>query len=138
MRLAEAEARARLASVPVIRLATVDRTGRPHLVVVTFAVDGDRVYTAVDAKPKRTRELKRLRNIRADPRVAVLADHYEDDWTRLWWVRADATATIVEDAAAMAEPLALLRGRYPHYRDEPPAGPVIAITVERWTGWAYA
>src|SRR5690242_6847826 len=113
MRLAEAEARTRFASAQVVRLATVDETGRPHLVVVTFAVDGDHVYTAVDAKPKRTRELKRLRNIRANPRVAVLADHYEVDWSRLWWVRADATATIVEDPAAMAAPLALLRGRYP-------------------------
>jgi PPOX class probable F420-dependent enzyme len=138
MRLSEAESRARLATVPVVRLATSDATGRPHLVVVTFAVEGDRVYTAVDAKPKRTRELKRLRNIRADPRVTVLADHYEDDWTRLWWVRADATATVVDDPEAMAGPLALLRDRYRQYRDEPPAGPVIAITVERWTGWSYS
>ena len=81
--------------------------------------------------------LKRLRNIRADPRVAVLADHYEDDWTRLWWVRADATAEIIEDPAAMARPISLLRERYRQYREAPPEGPVIALTVERWTGWAY-
>jgi PPOX class probable F420-dependent enzyme len=138
MRLTEDAARERLASVPVIHLATSDETGRPHLVVATFALDGDRIYTAVDAKPKNTRDLKRLRNIRAEPRVAVLADHYEDDWTRLWWVRADATARVVEDPAAMAEPVALLRERYPQYRETPPAGPVIAIAVERWTGWAFA
>jgi PPOX class probable F420-dependent enzyme len=137
MRLTEETARERLTSVPVVRLATTDETGRPHLVVVTFAIDGDHIFTAVDAKPKRTRELKRLRNIRAEPRVAVLADHYEDDWTRLWWVRADATAVIVEDPAGMARPLSLLRERYRQYRDAPPAGPVIAITVERWSGWAY-
>jgi PPOX class probable F420-dependent enzyme len=138
MRLTEDAARARLASVPVIHLATSDGTGRPHVVVATFAVEGDRIYTAVDAKPKDTRDLKRLRNIRAEPRVAVLADHYEDDWTRLWWVRADATARVVEDPAAMAGPVALLRERYPQYRDTPPAGPVIAIAVERWTGWSYS
>jgi PPOX class probable F420-dependent enzyme len=137
MRLSEEDARVRLASVPVVHLATADATGRPHLVVTTFAVDGDRVYTAVDAKPKTTRDLKRLRNIRAEPRVAILADHYDDDWTRLWWVRADATAEIIEDPAAMARPIGLLRERYPQYRETPPEGPVVAVTVERWTGWAY-
>jgi PPOX class probable F420-dependent enzyme len=138
MSLPEGVARDRFASVPVVRLATADATGRPHLVVATFAVDGDRVYTAVDAKPKDTRDLKRLRNIRANPRVAMLADHYEDDWTHLWWVRADGTATIVGDPAAMARPIALLRERYRQYRDDPPAGPVIAVTVQRWTGWSYS
>jgi PPOX class probable F420-dependent enzyme len=137
MRLPEDVARERLASVPVVRLATTDEVGRPHIVVTTFAVDGDRIYTAVDAKPKRTRDLKRLRNIRAHPYVAVLADHYEDDWTRLWWVRADATAEVLRDPAAMARPIALLRERYPQYCDSPPEGPVIAVAVERWTGWAY-
>jgi PPOX class probable F420-dependent enzyme len=137
MRLTEKAARERLTSVPVLRMATTDETGRPHLVVMTFALDGDRVYTAVDAKPKSTRDLKRLRNIQANPHVAVLADHYEDDWTRLWWVRADTTAEIVDDPAAMARPIALLRERYPQYRQAPPEGPVIALTVERWSGWAY-
>ena len=137
MRLPEETARERLTSAPVVRLATTDGTGRPHLVVVTFAIDGDHIFTSVDAKPKRTRDLKRLRNIRADPRVTVLADHYEDDWTHLWWVRADATAEIIEDPAAMARPISLLRERYRQYREAPPEGPVIALTVERWTGWAY-
>jgi PPOX class probable F420-dependent enzyme len=137
MRLTEETARKRLTSAPVLRLASTDETGRPHLVVMTFAIDGDHIFTAVDAKPKRTRDLKRLRNIRADPRVAVLADHYEDDWTHLWWVRADATAEIIEDPAAMARPLSLLRERYRQYREAPLEGPVIALTVERWTGWAY-
>lgn len=138
MRLTEQAARERLASAPVVRMASTDLTGRPHLVVTTFAVEGDRVFTAVDAKPKTTRDLRRLRNIRADPRVAFLADHYEDDWTRLWWVRADATAEVVDDPAAMSRPIALLRERYPQYRAAPPEGPVIVAEVERWTGWAYA
>jgi PPOX class probable F420-dependent enzyme len=137
MRLTEEAARERLASVPVVHLATTDEEGRPHIVVTTFAVDGDRLYTAVDAKPKRTRDLKRLRNIHANPHVAVLADHYDDDWSRLWWVRADATAEILQDPDAMARPIALLRERYRQYRETPPEGPVIAISVERWTGWAY-
>ncbi|MCO5992277.1 TIGR03668 family PPOX class F420-dependent oxidoreductase [Actinoallomurus rhizosphaericola] len=136
MRLPEQIARTRFAAARAVRMATVDETGRPHLVVMTFAVDGDRIYSAVDAKPKSTRDLKRLRNIQADPRVTVLADHYEDEWSRLWWVRADATAQIIEDPEAMAEPIGLLRERYRQYRANPPEGPVIALTVHKWTGWS--
>jgi PPOX class probable F420-dependent enzyme len=120
----------------VARLGTVTEAGRPHIVPVTFAVDGDHVYIAVDAKPKTTRNLRRLRNIRGNPRVALLADRYDDDWASLWWVRADGRAAIAEDPPQMARPIALLAGRYRQYRENPPAGPVIDITVERWTGWA--
>jgi PPOX class probable F420-dependent enzyme len=136
MELPERIARQRLASAPVVRLATADARGVPHLVVAVFAVDGDRIYTAVDAKPKRSRDLRRLRNIRENPHVTVLADHYENDWSRLWWVRADATAQILEDPAAMARPIALLAARYRQYRERPPEGPVIALSVHRWTGWS--
>ena len=151
VRLPEEEARARVEQVPVIRLATADAGGRPHLVVATFAADftapggsapgggevrGDRIYTAVDQKPKDSRDLKRLRNIRENPRVAVLADHYDDDWEKLWWVRGDGHATVIEDPGEMAAPIRLLERRYHQYRRNPPAGPVIAITVERWAGWA--
>src|SRR5262249_11778729 len=108
----------------------------PHLIPITFAVDADLIYTAVDAKPKTTTNLRRLRNIRADPRVAVLADHYEADWDRLWWARAEGLASILGAPADLAAPLELLAARYPQYRVNPPAGPVIAITVDRWTGWA--
>jgi len=88
----------------VARLATVRPDGRPHLVPIVFAVAGDVIVTAVDeVKPKRTRALARLANIAAEPRVSVLADHYDEDWTRLWWVRADGTATVVgSDADAVA------------------------------------
>ena len=115
--------------------------GRPHIVPVTFAVDGNYIYTAVDAKPKNesaARGLQRLRNIEAEPRVALLADHYADDWTSLWWARADGRASIVTEPHLAARPLSLLTARYPQYRAEPPAGPVIRIRVERWTGWAAA
>lgn len=109
---------------------------RPHIVPVTFAVDGDRIFSAVDAKPKTGRPLQRLRNIRVNHSVAVLADHYEDDWSRLWWVRADGRASILDGPDETAEPVRLLIRRYPQYRDQPPAGPIICVAVERWTGWA--
>ena len=136
MRLTEAEARLRLARARVARLATVGADGQPHLVPVTFAVDGDQIYTAVDQKPKTTTRLRRLRNIRENPRIAVLADHYAEDWDTLWWVRVDGHARIVEDRAAARHPLDLLAGKYEQYVQARPAGPVIVIDAARWTGWA--
>jgi len=136
MRLAEDEARGRFGAARVARLATVGGPGSPHLVPVTFAVAGDRIYTAVDAKPKTTRDLRRLRNIRGNPRVAVLADHYDEDWSRLWWARADGRAVILDAPDDMAGPIRLLAERYPQYRRSPPAGPVICVVVDRWAGWA--
>jgi PPOX class probable F420-dependent enzyme len=136
MRIAPDEARLRLAAARVARLATISPDGRPHAVPVTFAVDGDFIYTAVDAKPKRTPRLQRLSNIRANPRVVVLADHYDDDWSALWWARADGLATVLDDEAGMTAPIRLLTERYPQYAVNPPAGPVIAIRVLRWTGWS--
>ena len=118
------------------RLATVGAEGRPHVVPITFAVDGDTVYFAVDAKPKRTNDLKRLRNIAANPAVSVLVDHYEQDWDRLWWVRGDGTARVVEDRVRTERALDLLVRKYAQYRDARPPGPVVAITIERMTGWA--
>jgi PPOX class probable F420-dependent enzyme len=138
MELAEDEARTRFSTVPVVHLATADVLGWPHIVVTTFVVAKDVIFTAVDSKPKQSRNLKRLRNITSNPRVSVLADHYEDDWTHLWWVRADGTATVIEDEDEMAEPIRLLTEKYPQYRDNRPDGPVIAVTVERWTGWTYS
>jgi PPOX class probable F420-dependent enzyme len=136
LKLTASEARRRFGTATVARLATVGQTGRPHLVPVTFALDGDLIFTVVDAKPKTTTDLRRLRNIGAEPRVAVLADHYEDDWDGLWWARADGLATILRDPADMAGPLKLLAARYHQYRAEPPGGPLIRIQAERWTGWA--
>lgn len=127
-------ARERFVAAQVVRLATADAEGRPHLVPAVFALDGDRLYIAVDHKPKRTRQLRRLRNIAANPQVSLLADHYDDDWSRLWWARADGVATVgpVEDG-----PLDLLAARYPAYRQNRPEGPLITVTVDRWTGWTY-
>jgi PPOX class probable F420-dependent enzyme len=136
MRLDERDARGLLGEARVARLATVTPAGRPHIVPVTFAMDGGYIYSAVDAKPKSTRGLQRLANIHGNPRVAVLADSYSEDWASLWWVRADGRAAVLDDRGDMARPIALLRERYAQYREEPPAGPVIAVQVERWTGWA--
>ena len=116
---------------PVARLATVDAGGRPHVVPICFVLDGDTLYTAVDEKPKRSRRLKRLSNIEADPHVEILIDHYEEDWSRLWWVRLRGVARIVEDPRAVG----LLAGKYPQYREQPPTGPVIAVTVEERSEW---
>jgi PPOX class probable F420-dependent enzyme len=136
MRLSAAEARRRLAGARAARLATAAASGQPHVVVVTFAVDGDQIFTAVDHKPKTTANLKRLRNIMENPLVSVLADHYSDDWNHLWWARADGRAAILSGAEEMAAPITLLTSRYPQYRDARPDGPVIAIEVHHWTGWS--
>jgi PPOX class probable F420-dependent enzyme len=135
--LPESVARSRFAAASVARLATVDEQGRPHLVPIAFVVDRDRIYTAVDRKPKTTRNLQRLANIRANPYVAVLVDHYEDDWMQLWWVRADGRASIIDSIPEMTGPLGLLAQRYRQYGEQTPEGPVICIDVDRWRGWAY-
>ncbi|MGJ6960375.1 TIGR03668 family PPOX class F420-dependent oxidoreductase [Streptosporangium sp. G11] len=122
----------------VARLATVSGDGTPHLVPVTFAVDGDRVVIAVDHKPKTTTDLRRLRNIRENARVCVLADHYDDDWTRLWWVRADGEAAVLDAGATRAAAITALAGKYPQYWERSPEGPVIVIEVTRWSGWSYS
>jgi PPOX class probable F420-dependent enzyme len=131
-----ADLRSRFASRAVARLATVRPDGAPHVVPVVFALVDGTVYSAVDGKPKRTRRLQRLANVRADPRCALLVDHYEDDWSRLWWVRADGTAAVVEDPPAAHPGLAALAARHPQYRAQPPDGPLLVVTVERWSGWS--
>ena len=136
MRLTEEDARARLSAARVARLATTGADGQPHLVPVTFAIDGDLICIAVDHKPKTTVHLRRLRNIAENPRVAVLADHYAEDWAMLWWARADGHASTLSAQESMRRPLDLLAARYRQYRDNRPEGPVIVIQVRRWTGWS--
>ena len=129
-------ARRHLDEAVVAYLATVGDDRKPHLVPVTFARDGDTVYFAVDQKPKRTADLQRLRNIAANPAVALLVDHYDDDWRRLWWVRVDGRAGALDAGPESERALDLLAHRYRQYREERPRGPVVAITIERLTGWA--
>lgn len=132
----EAQCRARLSSARVGRLATVRPDGDPHVVVCCFAVHGDRLWTAVDAKPKTTTRLQRLDNIRAHPRASLLVDHYEEDWDELWWVRADGAAALLEAGAEHDAAVGALVAKYPQYEAAPPAGPVIAVEVARWVGWS--
>jgi PPOX class probable F420-dependent enzyme len=133
------EARRLFAAARVAHLATVDAAGTPHLVPVTFAVhDGSTggIVTAVDHKPKRTPRLRRLDNIAANPAVCLLVDAYDEDWDRLWWVRADGRARITApDQGPARAAVALLQDKYPQYRADPPDGPVIEIAVARWRGW---
>lgn len=147
--MTEPEARSRFAAARVARLATAGSDGRPHLVPVVFAVSGDIVYSAVDAKPKSTTALRRLANVRENPAVALLVDHYDDsDWDALWWVRADARGRVLDpggqtpsgtgddlaaEAAEARRAIELLRGRYPQ---QEAVGAVLAADVERWTGWS--
>jgi PPOX class probable F420-dependent enzyme len=117
------------------RLATLDEEGRPHLVPICFVLDGGTLYSAVDEKPKRSKQLKRLENIRRRPEVTVLVDHYEEDWARLWWVRMDGEATVLDEGPEREHALALLRAKYGQYRGEPPTGAVIAVCLGSWRGW---
>jgi PPOX class probable F420-dependent enzyme len=128
--------RARLAAAPVARLATLRADGTPRLVPVTFAlVDGQVCHAVDDVKAKRSARLARLDDIARDPRVAMLADEYDPDWTRLWWVRVDGTAEILDTGDRHAAALAALRAKYPQYTDAG-LGAVVAVTPERWAGWA--
>jgi PPOX class probable F420-dependent enzyme len=129
------EARSRFAAARIARLATTGEQSRPHLVPIVFVVEGETIYHVVDAKPKRTTVLRRLANAASNPRVAVLVDHYDDaDWDALWWARADGEARVLEAAVAeAAHAVELLRARYPQQRA---TGAVLAIDVERWTGWS--
>lgn len=133
MRRDEAWARARFAAARVARLATVSADGVPRPVPIVFVVVGDRLVTAVDHKPKSTTRLRRLADIEASPRVAVLVDEYAEDWSQLWWARADGTATVHQ-----TYDVGPLVAKYDQYAGRPPAGPVIVVDVERWSGWSAA
>jgi PPOX class probable F420-dependent enzyme len=131
----EFDPKVRFAQAPVARLATITPGGMPHLVPVVFALSDDVVYTAIDAKRKTTQRLRRLANIESSPWVSLLVDHYADDWTQLWWVRADGVASIHHDGAAMRTGYQLLRAKYAQYQSVPLNGPVIAVAVRRWASW---
>lgn len=133
-----AEIRERVAAARVARLATVGADGRPHLVPICFALDGDTLYSAVDRKPKRSPALQRLANVRGHPEVAVLVDHYDEDWSALWWVRLRGAARVLETGDERERALQLLGQKYEQYEDQPPDGAVLAVDVDEWRGWASA
>ena len=123
------------------RFATVDERGRPHAVPICFVELDGLVYTPIDEKPKTgdPRELRRVRNLLANPDVCLVVDHYEEDWSRLAWLQVRGTAALVEDAEERARALAALRARYPQYRAmDLEALPLICITPTRLVGWSWA
>lgn len=133
--MTRAEALRRLGEARVGRLATADAAGVPHVVPFVFALDGETLYWAVDQKPKRSQSLKRLENVRANPNVEVVVDHYSDDWAALWWVRVSGTARVLEEGDEKREGLGLLQEKYPQYASEAPEGPVVAIDAVRVSSW---
>jgi PPOX class probable F420-dependent enzyme len=128
----------RLTAARVARLATIDPDGRPHLVPIVFAVDGDTLYSAVDRKPKRSTVLRRIENARSRPDVTILVDHYEDEWDRLWWIRLRGRARVLDAGEERERALELLAEKYPQYRREPPEGPVLAVDVTDVREWSAA
>jgi len=126
----------RLTSARVARLATTEPDGRPHLVPIVFAIEGDRLYSAVDRKPKRSTTLRRIENARVRPDVTVLVDQYDEDWRELWWIRLRGRARVLDDGEERAHALALLAEKYPQYCEEPPDGPVLAVDVTETRVWS--
>ena len=142
------QARRRFAAGRVGRLATVTPGGAPHLVPVVFALVDDYLYSAVDSKPKTTVALQRLANIQATGRASVLVDEYTEDWSTLWWVRADGSAQVLavdhgpgrsvlrsEHREQVHTAIDALTRKYPQYINQPPSGPVIAVRLSRWQWW---
>lgn len=136
MRMGPDTARQHFARAAVGVLATADLAGRPHLVPVVFVVEGNAILSAVDRKPKQTTALRRLANIEKNPQVAMLLHHYEDDWDHLWWARADGAAgTLDPHSPRSKQAIKALVAKYCQYSNAPPVGPVVAIEVQRWSGW---
>ena len=133
--MTDEEARRRVASARVARLASVDPNGRPHVVPCCFALSGDRIVSVVDQKPKQTLQLRRLENIRRCPDVQLVVDHYDDDWTVLWWVRVSGQGRVVDRGPARDAAVDLLATKYEQYRDQRPAGPVLVIDITRIISW---
>jgi len=137
----KAEMRRRVGAARVGRLATVRPDGTPHLVPICFALvegeHGDVIVSPTDEKPKTTYELRRLKNIAAQPAVSLIVDHYEEEWSRVWWVRVDGRGRVIDEGAEHDDALAALRAKYDQYQSIGMPGAVLAIDVDRWTGWSY-
>ncbi len=124
MEIPESVVEALLDHWPVAHLATLGGEGRPHQVPIVFARARGRIWSPIDAKPKRRGELARVANIRRRPQVSLLLDHYDADWTRLWWIRIDGEAEVREPSAPepdaeAAAAIAALRAKYPQYERTP-------------------
>lgn len=126
----------RLTGARVARLATIDSDGRPHLVPIVFALEGNTLYSAVDQKPKRSHNLRRIENARARPEVTILVDHYDERWQDLWWIRLRGNARVLDDGDERDHALVILIEKYPQYRDEPPEGAVLAVDIDEIRTWS--
>lgn len=127
-----------LNETPIGRLATTDTNGRPHVIPFCFVCNGRHIYSVLDAKPKTTRlrSLRRVRNILANPQVSLVIDHYEADWSKLWYLLVHGRAELLEPCREQAAAIGLLRAKYSQYREmDLDDSPVIKITPERATGW---
>lgn len=127
--------RQRVAAARVGRLATTRPDGRPHVVPCCFELVADTAYSAIDAKPKSTLALQRLRNLAAHPAASLVIDHYEEDWTRLWWIRLDCAVRVLESGSERSAAIEALTTKYPQYVDAPPPGAVIALDLVTWRAW---
>jgi len=119
-------------------LATADAKGVPHVVPVCYAVMDGTAYITIDEKPKQGEPLrmKRLRNIAANPAVALVVDRYDEDWSRLGWVMLRGAAEMLSSGGEHAAAQALLRERYPQYQAMNLQDlPVIAIRIARVSRW---
>ncbi|HEX3178203.1 MAG TPA: TIGR03668 family PPOX class F420-dependent oxidoreductase [Methylomirabilota bacterium] len=123
------------------RLATADRGGQPLVVPICFVLDGETLYSAVDDKPKRTRELRRLRNVADNPRVSLVVDRWDEDWSRLQWVIVEGTADVLGDGDTFGRAIDALREKYPQYRVmdlRRDAGAVLRVRADRILAWRAA
>ena len=133
--MTEEEARRRMATARVGRLASIGPNGRPHVVPICFAVAGARVVSVIDQKPKRTVQVRRLENVRRNPDVQLVVDHYDDDWSALWWVRISGRGRVVDGGATREEVIDLLGRKYRQYREHRPTGPVLVIDITQISSW---
>ncbi len=124
-----------MAVARVATLATLTEEGAPHLVPFCFGLDGNSLVSAVDHKPKRTSQLRRLANVARDDRATVLVHEYDERWDRLWWIRLDCSARVLPEGGDADRARALLAAKYQQYREHPPLGPVLGLTIRRWSSW---
>lgn len=128
-------AKQRVHDARVARLGTITAHGQPHLVPCCFALRDDVAYTAVDAKPKTTFTLRRVENLIANPVACLLVDHYDEEWSALWWVRLDGTGRVADSPGEIRRATRALVAKYPQYHQTAIPGPVVALDITKWTTW---